>query len=58
MNTLKTSAESVGLRDAIFLRFTHSEFIEFKSDAYFYGKLDSLMDILFQLGEPVNNWEC
>ena len=58
MNTLKTSIETVGLKDAILLRFFTPECAEIGSDAYFYGKLDSLMDTLFQLAEQINRWEC
>lgn len=58
MNTITTSAQNVNLRDAIMLRFFHPEMVEVGSDAYFYGKLDSLMDTLFQLSEPINMWEC
>ena len=58
MNTLTTSAQNVSLKDAIVLRLMRPELVEINSDAYFYGKLDSLMDTLFQLCEPINRWEC
>lgn len=57
MNSLKTSAKSKELCIAIITRIMHPEVAEVDSNAYFYGKLDSLMDTLFQLSEPINNWE-
>ncbi len=58
MNTLRTSIESINLKDAIVLRLMRPKLVEINSDAYFYGKLDSLIDTLFQLAEPINRWEC
>lgn len=58
MNTLKTSLESPDLGQAITARIMFPELADVESNDYFYGKLDSLIDTLFQLAEPINIWEC